>query len=76
VEEARGGVQEEGVALVLDSNILFSIVIAGSRSRAYHIIKRYELSLYMPKEALIEFHRHAERGSGGTPLRSSRPRPC
>ena len=35
MEGAGGGVSEEGIALVLDSNILFMIVIAGSRSRAY-----------------------------------------
>ncbi len=33
MERVRGGVQEEGIALVLNSNILFTIVIAGSRSR-------------------------------------------
>jgi len=61
MEGAGGRVQEEGVALVLDSNILFTIVIAGSRSRAYHIIERYEPSLFMPEEALTEFHRHAKK---------------
>ncbi len=61
MEESRRGVQEEEVALVLDSNILFSIVIAGSRSRAYRVIENYELNLFMPEEAFIEFHRHAEK---------------
>ncbi len=61
MERARGEVQEEGIALILDSNILFTIVIAGRRSRAYHIIGEYELNLFMPEEALIEFHRHAEK---------------
>ncbi len=61
MEGARGRVQEEGIALVLDSNILFTIVIAGSRSRAYRIIEEYDLNLFMPEEALIEFHRHAGR---------------
>ena len=61
MEEARGGVQEEGVNLVLDSSILFTIVIAGSRSRAYRVIEKYELNLFMPEEVLIEFHKHAEK---------------
>ena len=61
MEEAREGVQGEGIALVLDSNILFSIVIAGNRSRAYRIIEKYELNLFMPEESLIEFHRYAEK---------------
>jgi len=61
MEETREGVQEEGIALVLDSNILFTIIIAGGRSRAYQIIERHELDLFMPEEALAEFHRHAEK---------------
>ena len=61
MERAGGGVQEEGIALILDSNILFTIVIAGSRSRAHRIVEEYELRLFMPEEALIEFHRHAEK---------------
>jgi len=61
MERTGGGVQEEGVTLVLDSNALFTIIIAGSRSKAYRIIEKYELNLFMPEEALIEFHRHAEK---------------
>ncbi len=61
MERAGGGVQEEGIALVLDSNILFTIVIAGSRSRAHRIVEEYELRLFMPEEALIEFHRHVKK---------------
>ncbi len=61
MEGVGGGVQEEGIALVLDSNILFTIVVAGSRSRAYRIIEEYDLDLFMPGEALIGFHRHAEK---------------
>jgi len=38
--ERAGGVREERVALVLDGNILFiTIVIAGSRSKAHHIVE-------------------------------------
>jgi len=40
---------------------LFSVVIAGSRSRAYRVIEKYELDLFMPEESLLEFHRHAEK---------------
>jgi len=61
MERTEGGVQEEGVALVLDSNILFTIIIAGKRSKAYHVIEKYELDLFMPEEALLEFHRHVEK---------------
>jgi len=61
MERTGGGVQEEGVTLVLDSNILFTIIIAGSRSKAYRVIEKYELNLFMPEEALTEFHRHAEK---------------
>jgi len=50
MEGFREGVQDEGIALVLDSNILFSIVIAGNRSRAYRIIEKYELDLFIPEE--------------------------
>ncbi len=57
MERAGGGVQEEETALVLDSNVLFTI----SLSRAYRVIKEYDLSLFMPEEALIEFHRYAEK---------------
>ena len=61
MERTGGGVQEEGIALVLDSNILFTIVIAGNRSRAHRIVEEYELRLFMPEEALIEFHRHVKK---------------
>jgi len=61
MERTGGGVQEEGIALVLDSNILFTIVIAGNRSRAHRIVEEYELHLFMPEEALIEFHRHVKK---------------
>ncbi len=59
--KSRGGVQEGEIALILNSNILFSIVIAGRRSKAYRVVEKYELELFMSEEALIEFHRHAER---------------
>ncbi|MCD6114586.1 MAG: hypothetical protein J7J78_04745 [Thermoprotei archaeon] len=61
MERAGGGVQEEGVALVLDSNILFTIIIAGKRSKAYHVIVKYELDLFMPEVALLKFHRLVEK---------------
>lgn len=61
MEGAGGRIQEEGIALVLDSNVLFMIVVAGSRSRAYRIIEEHELNLFTPEEALIEFHRHVEK---------------
>ncbi len=40
---------------------MFSVVIAGNRSRAYRVIEKYELDLFMPEESLLEFHRHAEK---------------
>ena len=61
MEEPRERVQEEGFALIIDSNVLFTIIIAGKRSRAYRVIEKYELNLFMPEEALIEFHKHVEK---------------
>ena len=61
MEEPRERVQEEGFALIIDSNVLFTIIIAGKRSRAYRVIEKYELDLFMPEEALIEFHKHVEK---------------
>ena len=75
MEGAGGRIQEEGIALVLDSNVLFMIVVAGSRSRAYRIIEEHELNLFTPEEALIEFHRHVEKLRRHA-IRTSRLRLC
>jgi len=47
--------------LVVDSNILFSIVISGERSRAYRLVKEHAVELYLPEEAILEFREHKER---------------
>ena len=40
MKEIRRGVQEEGIAIVLDSNMLITIIIASSNSRAYQTIEK------------------------------------
>ena len=44
MEEDREGVQGEGpdIALIIDGNIIFSIIVAGKRARAYRIIAGYQ----------------------------------
>ena len=64
MEEDRKRVQGKGsnIALVIDSNIIFSIVVAGKRARAYKIIARHrDLELYSPEEVLLEFRMHARK---------------
>jgi len=40
MEENRERVQREGsnIALIIDSNIIFSIIVAGKRARAYRLL--------------------------------------
>lgn len=64
MEENRAGVQGEGpdLALIIDSSILFSIIVAGRRARAYKIIAEYpDIELYSPEEVLVEFHTHMRK---------------
>ena len=41
--------------LVIDSSVVFTIVIAGDRSKAFKIIRDYDLTLYFPEDGLLEF---------------------
>ena len=64
MEESGARVQGEGpnLALIIDSNVLFSIIVAGKRSRAYRIIAKYlDLELFSPEEVLLEFHAHTKK---------------
>ncbi|AIY90196.1 PIN domain-containing protein [Geoglobus acetivorans] len=47
--------------LVVDSNILFSIVVSGERSKAYEGIRNHSLILYFPEEGLLEFRKHKNK---------------
>ncbi len=48
--------------LVVDSNIVFTIVIAGKRALAYRIVKEHdELELYSHEEILVEFREHSKK---------------
>ncbi len=64
MEKNRERIQREGsnIALIVDSNIVFSIIVAGRRARAYRIIVNYQdLELYSPEEVLTEFREHTKK---------------
>ncbi len=64
MEENREGIQGEGsnIALIADSNIVFSIVVAGRRARAFKIIAEHsDLELFSPEEVLVEFREHMRK---------------
>ncbi|MCE4605908.1 MAG: PIN domain-containing protein [Desulfurococcales archaeon] len=61
MEENRERIYGEGsnLAFIVDSNIIFSIVVAGRRARVYRIISEHrDLELFAPEEVLIEFREH------------------
>ncbi len=41
--------------LVIDSNVVFTVIIAGDKSKAFKIIRDYDLTLYFPEDGLLEF---------------------
>jgi len=47
--------------LVVDSNVLFSIVVSGRKSKAFQIIEKADLTLFTPEEAILEFRAHKEK---------------
>ena len=47
--------------LVIDSSVVFTIVIAGDRSKAFKIIRDYDLTLYFPEDGLLEFKKHKDK---------------
>ncbi len=47
--------------LVVDSNVVFTIIIAGNKSKAFRIIKDYDLTLYFPEDGLLEFKKHKDK---------------
>ena len=46
---------------VIDSNIVFSIIISGRKSKAYNIISKHDLELYFPEDGIEEFRKHKEK---------------
>ncbi len=46
---------------VIDSNVVFTIIIAGDKSKAFRIIKDYDLTLYFPEDGLLEFKKHKSK---------------
>ncbi len=46
---------------VIDSNIVFSIIISGRKSKAYNIISKHDLELYFPEDGVEEFRKHKEK---------------
>jgi len=47
--------------LVVDSNIVFTIIIAGDKSKAFKIIRDCDLTLYFPEDGLLEFKKHKNK---------------
>ncbi|ASJ12368.1 PIN domain-containing protein [Thermococcus thioreducens] len=44
--------------VVVDSNILFSIIVSGRKSRAFRLLEHYDITLFAPEEVILEFKRH------------------
>jgi predicted nucleic acid-binding protein len=64
MEEGGEKIQREGpnIILVVDSNIIFSIVVAGKRAKAYRVIAEHQnIELYSPEEVLLEFRTHLKK---------------
>jgi len=47
--------------LVVDSNVVFTIVITGDKSKAFRIIRDHDLILYFPEDGLLEFKKHKDK---------------
>jgi len=47
--------------LVIDSNVVFTVIIAGDKSKAFRIIRDYDLTLYFPEDGLSEFKKHKDK---------------
>ncbi|NHV98711.1 MAG: hypothetical protein HA496_03585 [Thaumarchaeota archaeon] len=45
MERGRERVRKEGTALVVNSSVLFTIIISGRSSKAYRIVEKYERAL-------------------------------
>ncbi len=43
------------MSLIVDSNIVFSLIISGRKGRVYRIIERYDPTLLAPEELVLEF---------------------
>jgi predicted nucleic acid-binding protein len=46
---------------VVDSNVVFTIIIAGDKSKAFSIIRDYDLTLYFLEDGLLEFKKHKDK---------------
>ena len=44
--------------VVVDSNILFSIIVSGRKSKAFRLLEEHEITLFAPEEIIFEFRRH------------------
>ncbi|EEB74313.1 PIN domain-containing protein [Thermococcus sp. AM4] len=47
--------------VVVDSNILFSIIVSGRKSKAFRLLEEHELTLFAPEEVILEFRRHSTK---------------
>jgi len=47
--------------LIVDSNIVFSIIVSGKKSKAFRLLTRYDFELFIPEEILFEFRKHAQK---------------
>ena len=44
--------------LIANSNILFSLIISGKRGRIHRILRKHDVHLFMPEEALYEYRKY------------------
>ncbi|WP_456420475.1 PIN domain-containing protein [Thermococcus sp.] len=47
--------------VVVDSNVLFSIIVSGEKSKAFRLLEEHGLTLFAPEEVILEFRRHATK---------------
>jgi len=47
--------------LIVDSNVLFSIIISGKHSKAFQILKDADITLFTPEESILEFRAHKQK---------------
>ncbi len=50
--------------LVINSSVVFTIIIAGEKSKAFRIIRDYDIALYFPEDGLSEFKKHKDKLKG------------
>ena len=53
--------EKERIRVVVDSNIVFSLIIKGKQSMYLDLFLNERLELYAPEEIIYEFRKHSKK---------------